>query len=75
MSSVFIAIKGVLCALFYYFLRYPLCVLSLSIIVKAGLLMTGKQRLQPRYFLWSDMAIAFLAMPFWATCSLLPGGG
>ena len=75
MNPFFLIAAGALHALFYYFLRYPLCVLSLAIIVKAGLLMTGKQRLQPRYFLWSDIAIAFLAMSFWATCSLLPGVG
>lgn len=73
MNSFFIIMIGALHALFYYFLQYPLCVLSFAAVVKVGLLLARKKHLQPRYFLWSDIAIAFLAMPVWATCSLLPG--
>lgn len=73
MNSAFIIIIGALYALFFYFQQYPLCVLFLAVVIKAVLFMIGKQHLQPRYFLWSDLAIAFLAMPLWATCSFLPG--
>lgn len=73
MNSILMVIEGVSYALFYYFLRYPLCVLAIAVVVKAAVHLFRKQHFQPRYFLWSDIAVAFLAMPFWAACSFLPG--
>ena len=75
MDSVLMVIEGLSYALFFYFLRYPLCVLAIAAVVKATVHLLRKQDLQPRYFLWSDIAVVFLAMPFWAVCSFLPGVG
>lgn len=73
MNSVLIVSVGVFYASFCYFLQYPLCMFAVAVIVKAAVRLFRKQHLQPCYFLWSDIAVGLLAMPFWAACSFLPG--
>ena len=62
-----------LTASYLYFWKVPVVAIAIALIVCSFLRVVKRGHSVQSFFVWSDLAVAFLALPFYAICTLLPG--
>ena len=73
MGEIVCAMSAFFVSLYFYFMKVPIVVIFLAFIVRGLIRVVLKKHSLQRFFVRSDMAVAFLAFPFYAVCTLLPG--
>lgn len=73
MDAIISVLTGFFVADFFYFLPVPIAVSVLVIIVRIVFVATKKRKnLKIRFFIWSDLMVAFLSLPLYTLCTMLP---
>ena len=73
MDEIMSVLLAFLTASYFYFWKVPIVVIAIALIVRSFSRVVRRGHSLQCFFVWSDLAVAFLALPFYAICTLLPG--
>ena len=73
MDEIMSALAAFFTASYFYFWKVPIVVIAIALIVRSFFQVVKRGHSLQRFFVRSDLAVAFLVLPFYAICTLLPG--
>ena len=72
MDEIMSVLAAFLTASYFYFWKVPIVVIAIALIVRGFIQVVKRGHSLQRFFVRSDFAVAFLGIPFYAICTLLP---